>query len=439
MTSRSVDRLTYLLENGIESLSRHIPVGEKMRLNRVIATAVIAASCGVGSAQAKSLAETDAPAEFPPSSFTGRQYVDSEGCVFVRAGIDGNVTWVPRVSRNREVVCGFQPTFANAGTAAPKPPEKTVTAAVPKTPERKAKTATAKVQPKPVKPAATAPKVVKKRPAKKVVKPAPAPGKVRKVVGRTGECPGGSALSRQYLNSDPGPYSVRCGPQTAPHVTTTGGRRGTTGVAVGRGQYVAPKHVYETQVASTDGITMPEGYKRVWMDGRLNPRRTHQTFAGKDSMDLVWTETVPRKLIVRETGRVVTRDYPGLDYPYTSYDAQRRANATISTKGKTPAKAGTTAKPKVKSTVSTRSAPAEVAERASHRYIQAGLYDGRAEAKRAAQRVARAGLPARLGKLTRGGNSYSLVLAGPFRTQAELTAAMARVRGAGFNRPVLRK
>ncbi|MDX1785144.1 MAG: hypothetical protein R3210_03370, partial [Roseovarius sp.] len=90
-----------------------------MKITRAIALAVIVASCGLGYAQAKALKDAGEPAEFPPSSYTGRQYVDSKGCVFIRAGIDGNVTWVPRVSRGRQTVCGYQPSLAKAPAPAP--------------------------------------------------------------------------------------------------------------------------------------------------------------------------------------------------------------------------------------------------------------------------------------------------------------------------------
>lgn len=76
--------------------------------------ALVAATVTAGGVNAQS---SGVPANFPPSSFDGNQFVDNEGCAFIRAGIGGNVTWVPRVDRRRNQLCSFQPTFAAAAPA----------------------------------------------------------------------------------------------------------------------------------------------------------------------------------------------------------------------------------------------------------------------------------------------------------------------------------
>ncbi len=315
-----------------------------MKLIRVIAVSVIAASLAVGaSVHAQSLKNADQPAEFPPSSFKGKQYVDSVGCVFVRAGIDGNVTWVPRVSRSRSQLCGYKPSLpgiAGSTVTAPKL-DNNVVQIVPDAPLKSKPAAPAakkivkpKIAKKPV--AKPAPKrVVKAKPVPVTRQPAimvPAQNTVQQPVkkvrrpatvqpraaGVNSPCRGGSSISQNYINH--GKYKVRCGPQTElPYTRGTGNPTSAAPVIridrrsdlrqgyligqivregdVGPNVRVLPRHVYESRQSHLPVPVVPAGYRPVWKDDRLNPQRATMTFAGKAKTDSQWSTRVPRRAL----------------------------------------------------------------------------------------------------------------------------------------------
>ncbi len=484
----------------------YIVWGHDMKLTRLIALAIVAGSIGVTAVQAQN---TDRqPAEFPPSSYNGKQYVDSRGCVFIRAGIDGNVTWVPRVSRARKVVCGFQPTGISQVAAAPKAPKEapvqiTMNAPVKSVPAPAPVKRVVKPAAKPVVKQAPAPRVVeaprpKPLPAPVVVrqtapvalpKPAPRPRVVaaapvattRTVTSQTvraaSACPGASALSQQYLRSS-GKNVIRCGPQDAPIV---GNRRATQAqvatlapvartapvatvapaprravvaqapapVTVTANTRIVPKHVAHNRI-NTRNVEVPKGYRKVWDDGRLNPYRAEQTLAGRHEMLLVWTQTVPRRLIDTRTGKDVTASVP-LIYPYIDVITQSRELGTVEIvqrdgqrlkrvlrkPGAAPIqRQQVTRKP----VYSSRSAPRAVEPQATaparavagKQYVQVGTFGNPANAQRAAQKIASLGFPARIGKHIKGGKSYLTVQAGPFKADGSTQNAMARLKRAGY-------
>jgi len=435
---------------------------------KVVSAAGLAVVLSLGLASAKTLRSSDEPAEFPPSSFKGSQYVDSRGCVYVRAGIDGAVTWVPRVTRDRKVVCGFKPTQIAGGAATSKPAQKVeqITMAAPAKPTAKAAAPARTVRtPQPVtsrQPAKTVASIttmprrvapvssarVAQVPAPVVTRPkavAAAKAKAAPTRDYVAACANISSFGQKPLARVP----VRCGPQAALPYTAREGQIVTAATAAPSTR-VAPRHVYDNQVKSTVGVNVPAGYRPVWEDDRLNTHRAHQTFEGIAHTKLIWTDTTPRRLINSKTGKDVTDIYPQVVYPKkgiilapvvsTSGTVARSARPNTVKRVqkarvvKKPATVGSQAPARAKATATAR----PQATSAGKKYVQVGTFGVESNARKTAARLQGLGLPVRMASLTKGGKSYRIVLAGPFGSASQINAALGTARRAGFKDAFLR-
>ena len=74
---------------------------------KMLGCAVLAALLAVSAAEARSVAQIGGPANPPPASYKGQQFVDSRGCLFLRAGSGRNVNWVSRIDTKRKPICGM--------------------------------------------------------------------------------------------------------------------------------------------------------------------------------------------------------------------------------------------------------------------------------------------------------------------------------------------
>ncbi len=288
--------------------------------------------------------------------------------------------------------------------------------------------------------------------------PAPAPVATQRTVAVQPACRGGNAVSQRYINSGTD-YPVRCGPQaTYPTAgTVTRGTQATAPVVAGgfAGQTqvttntrVLPRQVYDRRLQERGADQIPEGYRPVWTDDRLNPRRAEQSLGGIAQSRLVWTSTVPRRLVDQVTGADVTAKV-ALVYPYTDVATQTRDLGTVTLvrrdgqllkrikRNRTKARTATaTPKPKTKAVTPAPAQPAAVARApqaaAKGKYVQVGTFAVASNAQNTAQRLVRAGVPARIGTLTRRGKSYKVVLAGPFATRGGLDNGLKAARSMGF-------
>ncbi|WP_158234155.1 SPOR domain-containing protein [Oceaniglobus indicus] len=383
-----------------------------------------AAALGAGPVTAQKISAYDQPAEIPPSSFRGRQYVDSRGCVYIRVGTDAAVTWVPRVSRKREVLCGLQPT-RTAAAQVPVIPDPVVT---PPAPVRTASSVPARPMATPVAPRT----VIRTAAAPRAPAPRIQPYQIP-LTGNATLIRGGAG----HAHVAPGTYG------TLPRFET----------AAATGRYAVGTPLSAPPIPP---VVTPKGYVEAWDDGRLNPHRGKQLLSGALQTALIWTQTVPRRLVDRSTGKDVTRDYNYLIYPYTDYGRQKRdlaggqhvtvqvngqrmivaksrlqetrsGHVTLSTKS-APRKA---AAPRVQTAVRT-AAPAPQAV-PGKRYVQAGTFGDAANAGRTVARLQNAGLPVRTQTIQRGGRQLQIVLAGPFADARQTQDGLAAVRRAGFH------
>lgn len=215
-----------------------------------------------GTAGAQTLRTDNGPAERPPASYKAMQYVDSKGCVYIRAGQGVRITWVPRVNRKRQVFCSpkNKPSLSATQLAAitGKPASRLVKSAVPVT------VRTTQVSPETT---VQTPNVPKKKPAQVAAPKAKPPAKIVTAVPK-----------RQQ--------AIR--PANAIKARQAGGTYQQAAVSSGR------KGVVPNRVDHVHGITL----HAVVLDADISAR-------GDAQMALVWSNTVPRKLVQQSRSKLV--------------------------------------------------------------------------------------------------------------------------------------
>ena len=328
---------------------------------------VIGVSTGLA---AERLANVLGPAELPPASFAGEQFVDSTGCVFLRAGSYGAIKWVPRVTQQRKLVCGLEPSFASSKT--------TVKKAMPLSVQT------------PVKPQTPV---------------LAAPGEIPKTNSVPGARKPGLAAVFSSIMTRKNPPSKQA--QISPS------------------SQIVRQDIGPTQV--------PSGYMVAWDDDRLNPERGLQSVNGLRDSDQIWSRTVPREMVSQSASDHRTHDRK-LVYPFTNLKQQTAFLEAQDEYVLKPQDGGAiilVPRSTKNSNQPVRNIkPARSSGRAT--MVQVASFAVQKNAENTKARLAAMGLPVQQRLLSGSGKTYRVILLGPFANDAQRDAALASVRRAGF-------
>ena len=449
-----------------------------------IATVALCAAVWIGMpAGAQSLRAVSGPSELPPAGFKSDQYVDSRGCVFIRAGYGGTTAWVPRVGNNRKPICG-QRASAPIVAAAPAP---VVAAPAPVV----AAVAPARVVVAPAIVAPAAPVVVAAQPrVRSAVAPssyvparvagvAPAPpaamtaapsGRMKvQIVANPAQCPGPISGAGERQLSD-GRRVVACGAaRNGTPVFLLAASRAVVAAAplAVRAAPVAPAVRAAATPAPAAAQCPGLGHiNQLYLvdDGRLVVK------CGKGTTYLVVGRADLGGVVTRATPAPATTTAPVIPKGYKLAWNDGRLSTTRGTQSAagdaamrlvwsddTPRRlidrsSGrdvtmdfaflqypyTSADAQQQGTARLSAMNAPAAATVSGRYVQAGSFGVAANAATAAARLKALGLPVQVSAITRGGKALQIVLAGPFDRADQLAAALATTRASGFSDAIVR-
>jgi cell division septation protein DedD len=411
-----------------------------------VLSAGLALMLGAMQMQAQTVAQVGSPAELPPQGFTGQQYVDSRGCVFMRAGFSGRTVWVPRIGRDRNAICSaVTPAEAAARLNAPKDNSDGILL---------------------TKPLDTVASSMGAGQNTGVFAPAEVPGLTAQSNQTLRTAPRASAMAVQPIWGKPfhpqpkamypaqsaaavfAPNTAtmapslmqgaanRC-PKEAPVLgyvaLNTGGSMAvcTRGDGSSNGWFAPSSHGYVPNAARPAGQAVasgyagqqpsarqtnavPAGYDAAWNDGRLNPRRGMGTAQGWADQSEVWANTVPANTHEQIAAQKARRSKglgigdSAVQMTEVSYTPPVTADMGHWSMG------------------------------GGHIYVQVGSFANPANAQNTAGRLTVMGLPVALAQSTKRGRALTSVMAGPFASQAEARQALSMARSAGFSDAFIR-